>query len=165
VAVVQLTLVAVVPVMAPVAVVRSTPVAVVPVVATVAVVQWTPVAVFPVAPVVSIDSSGWWLITRWLSFDHSSSGCRLIESVAVVPVVPMLSIAPVVAVVRSLRWWLSFDRSGQAVVRSLRWWLSFDGLLWLWFDHAGGCQAVVPVAPGAVDQVAPGAVVAVDRLQ
>jgi len=63
--------------------------------------------------------------------------------VAVVPVVPVLSIDSV------------------AVVRSLQWWLSFDRLRWLWFDHSGGCQAVVPVTPGAVDPVAPVAVVPV----
>jgi len=144
VAVVQLTLVAVVPVRAPVAVVRSTPVAVVPVVATVAVVQSTPVAVFPVAPVVSIDSSGWRLITRWLSFDHSS-GCCLIESGGCRSSSSNAvdrsgggcrSIAPVVAVVRSLRWWLSFDRSGGGCRL---------------MDY-GGCGSITPVAVKLLSQ-------------
>jgi len=99
-----------------------------------AVVRSNPVAVVPVVPVLSIDSVAVVRSLRWwLSFDRSGGGFRLIDYggcgsitpvanlVAVVPVVPVLSIDSV-AVVRSLRWWLSFDRSG------------------------GGCRSIAPVA-------------------
>jgi len=110
----------------------------------VAVVQMTPVAVVPVAPVVSIDSRGWRLITRWLSFDHSSSccliesgGCRSSSSSAVDRSGGgCRSISPVVAVVRSLRWWLSFDRSGGGCRL---------------MDY-GGCGSITPVAVKLLSQ-------------